>query len=69
MWKIPGLGEERYVWEGCQDEYDLLCEDLRRLTLAEDAIHEIEIKLAGLKIKAGPVPDMDTTSLDLGACP
>lgn len=62
-WKIPGLEQERYVWEGCQDEYDILCEDLRKLTLGHDAVHEIEINLAGLRVKAD-APDVDMKIVD-----
>lgn len=50
--KIPGLKVERYVSEGCRDDCNLLCEDLQKLDVSEDVIHEIELRLAGLEVKS-----------------
>lgn len=66
-WKVRGMKEERYIWEGCQDEYNIFCEDLQRLATEEAVVHEIEIKLADLEVTS-PVPDVDMTVLDVDSC-
>lgn len=66
-WKIPGMKGERYIWEGCQDEYDVLYEDLQGLAIGEEIVHEIEIKLADLEVTSR-VPDVDMAILDVDTC-
>lgn len=42
--KIDGMEEARFIGEGCEDEWDILCRDIRDLTLNEDGPHLLEVQ-------------------------
>ncbi|KAJ5772246.1 hypothetical protein N7520_002775 [Penicillium odoratum] len=44
--KVPGQQELRYIGEGCDDEFDILCDDIKRLSLHEGDVRVIEVKPA-----------------------
>ncbi|KAJ5538173.1 hypothetical protein N7494_007652 [Penicillium frequentans] len=45
--KVPGQEELRYIGEGCEDEFDLLCDDIKKLSLYRDEVGVTEMKPAG----------------------
>ncbi|KAJ5910021.1 hypothetical protein N7504_004664 [Penicillium tannophilum] len=45
--KVPGQEELRYIGEGCEDEFDLLCDDIKKLSLYQDEAGVTEMKPAG----------------------
>ncbi|KAJ5594346.1 uncharacterized protein N7459_000554 [Penicillium hispanicum] len=48
LWcKVPGQLEQRYIGEGCEDEFKILCDDIRRLSVSDSRAHVIELKHAG----------------------
>lgn len=44
--RAPGLGSRRFIGEDCDDEFSLLCHDVRKLFIAERGSVEITIKPA-----------------------
>ncbi|KAJ5930510.1 hypothetical protein N7466_006003 [Penicillium verhagenii] len=42
--KVPGQAQIRYIGEGCADEFDILCEDIRRMSLRNSGVSTIEVK-------------------------
>ncbi|KAJ6114914.1 hypothetical protein N7486_000692 [Penicillium sp. IBT 16267x] len=44
--KVPGQEELRYIGEGCADEFDILCDDIKKLSIHQDEIRVIEVKPA-----------------------
>lgn len=44
--KMDGLAEARFIGEGCEDEWDIFCRDIRDLTLKEDGPHLLEVQPA-----------------------
>ncbi|KAJ5639626.1 uncharacterized protein N7484_007488 [Penicillium longicatenatum] len=44
--KVPGQEELRYIGEGCADEFDILCDDIKRLSLYKDEVCVVEMKPA-----------------------
>lgn len=42
--KVPGQEELRYIGEGCDDEFDILCDDLKKLSLYQDEVSVTEMK-------------------------
>jgi hypothetical protein len=44
--RAPGLGSRRYIGEDCEDEFSLLCHDVRKLSIAESGSIEITVKPA-----------------------
>lgn len=46
--KIDGMEEARFIGEGCKDEWDILCKDVRALAINDNGPHLLEIQLAGL---------------------
>lgn len=44
--KLAGMKEARFIGENCADEWDILCRDIRDLTLKEEGIHLVEVQPA-----------------------
>lgn len=58
--RVPGMEGERYIGEGCQDEFDIFCEDIQKLSMDNNGVHEIEVKLAGFEMDTGVAEESNT---------
>lgn len=43
--KVPGIKSRRYIGEDCLDEFDILCHDVRKLTISDHEVVEVLVKL------------------------
>lgn len=47
--RAPGLGSRRFIGENCEDEFSLLCHDVKKLSIAERGAIELIVKPAAPK--------------------
>ncbi|KAJ5692316.1 hypothetical protein N7462_001739 [Penicillium macrosclerotiorum] len=47
--KVPGMEGQRFIGEGCQDELDSLCDDIKQLSLGKEKFFTVNVTPAGVQ--------------------